>query len=113
MKPLLLLKKNRLITNDIPSLLRDPQVRNWAKTLNGPLTYKSLSPDSVPVLLVKNANAVRPDFSVVSVVSAPYGLVSQSAVAEFNVAVDTLHDMLFPLGMPALRRAIFKGFPMS
>ena len=87
-------QKNRLITNDIPSLLRDPQVRNWAKTLNGPLTYKSLSPDSVPVLLVKNANAVRPDFSVVSVVSAPYGLVSQSAVAEFNVAVDTLHDML-------------------
>ena len=23
------------ITNDMPSLLRDPQVRNWAKTLNG------------------------------------------------------------------------------
>ena len=87
-------QNNRLITNDIPSLLQDAQVRSWAKTLNSSTTYQALSPDSVPVLIVKNANAAQPDFSVVSVVSAPYGLVSQSAVGEFNTAVDSMYAML-------------------
>ncbi|HAB90204.1 MAG TPA: hypothetical protein DCF84_06670 [Bacteroidetes bacterium] len=85
---------NRLITNDIPSLFQDPQVRSWAKTLNSSLTYQALSPDSVPVLIVKNTKAEQPEFSVVSVVSAPYGLVSQFAVGEFNNAVDSMYTML-------------------
>lgn len=87
-------QNNRLITNDIPSLFQDAQVRSWAKTLNSSITYQALSPDSVPVLIVKNTNAVQPDFSVVSVVSAPYGLVSQTAVGEFNTAVDSMYAML-------------------
>lgn len=87
-------QNNRLITNDIPSLFQDAQVRSWAKTLNSSITYQALSPDSVPVLIVKNANAAQPDFSVVSVVSAPYGLVSQTAVGEFNTAVDSMYAML-------------------
>ena len=87
-------QNNRLVTNDIPSLLQDAQVRSWAKTLNSSITYQALSPDSVPVLIVKNTNAVQPDFSVVSVVSAPYGLVSQTAVGEFNTAVDSMYAML-------------------
>lgn len=87
-------QNNRLITNDIPSLFQDAQVRSWAKTLNSSITYQALSPDSVPVLIVKNPNAVQPDFSVVSVVSAPYGLVSQTAVGEFNTAVDSMYAML-------------------
>ena len=87
-------QNNRLITNDIPSLFQDAQVKNWAKTLNSSITYQALSPDSVPVLIVKNTNAVQPDFSVVSVVSAPYGLVSQTAVGEFNTAVDSMYAML-------------------
>ena len=87
-------QNNRLITNDIPSLFQDAQVRSWAKTLNSSVTYQALSPDSVPVLIVKNPNAVQPDFSVVSVVSAPYGLVSQTAVGEFNTVVDSMYAML-------------------
>ena len=87
-------QNNRLITNDIPSLFQDAQVRSWAKTLNSSITYQALSPDSVPVLIVKNPNAVQPDFSVVSVVSAPYGLVSQTAVGEFNTVVDSMYAML-------------------
>ena len=87
-------QNNRLVTNDIPSLFQDAQVRSWAKTLNSSITYQALSPDSVPVLIVKNTNAVQPDFSVVSVVSAPYGLVSQTAVGEFNTAVDSMYAML-------------------
>ena len=87
-------QNNRLIANDIPSLFQDPQVRSWAKTLNSSLTYQALSPDSVPVLIVKNNKAVQPEFSVVSVVSAPYGLVSQSAVGDFNNAVDSMYTML-------------------
>ena len=87
-------EENELIADDMPSLLRDAQVRNWAKTLNGSLTYRALSPDSVPVLIVKNFNALRPEFSVVSVASAPYGLVSQSAVGKFNKAVDSFHTIL-------------------
>ncbi|MEC8627069.1 MAG: hypothetical protein VXY37_01560 [Bacteroidota bacterium] len=87
-------QNNRLITNDIPSLFQDAQVRSWAKTLNSSITYQALSPDSVPVLIVKNPNAVQPDFSVVSVVSSPYGLVSQTAVGEFNTAVDSMYAML-------------------
>ena len=41
-------QNNRLITNDIPSLLQDAQVKSWAKTLNSSTTYQALSPDSVP-----------------------------------------------------------------
>ena len=87
-------KSNRLIVDNIPSLLQDPQVRNWAKTLNSPLTYQALSPDSVPLLLVKNTDAEKPEFSVVSVASKPYGLVSQSAVGVFNDVVDSVYTML-------------------
>ena len=87
-------QNNEIIVEDIPSLLRDPQVRSWANTLNSSLTYKSLSPDSVPVLLVKNPYAAIPEFSVVSVQSAPYGLVSASAVSAFNDEVDSMYSAL-------------------
>ena len=87
-------QKNGIISSDMPSLFQDAQVRSWAKTLNSPLTYQALSPDSVPVLIVKNIKAAQPDFSVVSIVSAPYGLVSQSAVGEFNNAVNSMYIKL-------------------